>query len=109
MSDVELDPDTAPKPIEVTVSPAGEQTASISRDILLIMAVLPSLLAILGKRDLLALIKYIQSVEFAPVLSLLIGFGVIAWRQWVTRRNHASKLKMARNVSDSIAIVKGEG
>lgn len=101
-----IDPDTPDKPIEVATSPASEQAGSAGRDIILIVSVLPALLAVLGKHDLNAVINYISGVEFAPVLSVLVGAGVVAWRQWVTRRSHANKLMMARNVSNRIAIEK---
>lgn len=105
---IHLDPDTPPKPIEVRVSPAVDQTGAISRDILLIASVLPALIAVIGKRDLQAIINYISSTEFAPVLSIIVATVVIGWRQWITRRNHAEALKMARNVDDKIAFVTGE-
>lgn len=102
----DINPDVPDRPIEVSPTATGAQTASISRDFLLILAALPALLAVLGTRDVNKIVAYISSVEFAPVLGLVVTAGVLAWRQWVTRRSHADKLTMAESLPDRIATVK---
>lgn len=102
----DLNPDIADKPIEVAVSPAGTQTATITRDLLLIMSVLPALIGILGTRDVNKIIAYIASVEFAPVLGVLVAGGTVLWRQWNARKKHANELKMASAAPDRVAVVK---
>lgn len=104
----DLNPDDAPKPIQVSPTATTAQSGSAMRDVLLIVGVLPALLAVLGKRDLQALVDFIASTEFAPVLGIIVTGGVVAWRQWLARRQHAESLKMAQNTPDRVAVVKGE-
>jgi hypothetical protein len=102
----DINPDVPDKPIEVPASPVGGQTATGSRDILILLAALPALIAVLGTRDVSTIVAYIGSSEFAPALGLLIAGGTVAWRQWLARRKHANELKMAKSADDSVAVVK---
>lgn len=102
----DLNPDVPDKPIEVAVSPAGAQASTAARDVALILAILPALIAVIGQRDLIALIRFIGSTEFAPVLGLIVAAAVPLWRQWLARRKHANDLKMAKSADDSVAVVK---
>lgn len=102
----DINPDVADLPIEVAISPAGTQTATATRDLLLIVSALPALIAILGTRDLSKIIAYIASVEFAPALGVLVGAGTLLWRQWLARKKHANELKMASAAPDRVAVVK---
>ncbi|MCP3731995.1 hypothetical protein M9978_16340 [Sphingomonas sp. MG17] len=102
----DLNPDTPDKPIEVSASPAPAQTATGARDILLLVAALPALVAILGKRDVKALIDWLASEPGLAFVGLLLAIGTAAYRQWHARRTHAEQLKMAEATPDRVAIVK---
>lgn len=102
----DINPDVPDKPIQVAASPVADQTATVTRDLLLVISVLPALLAVLGTRDVVQIIAFIQSTQFAPVLGLIVGTGVIVWRQWLARKKHANDLKMAKSADDRVAVVK---
>jgi hypothetical protein len=101
----ELNPDVPEKPIQVAPSPLSDQASTATRDILLIISVLPALIAVLGTKDLVQIVAFIQSTQFAPVLGLLVGTGVVLYRQWLARRKHANELKMAKSADDRVAVV----
>lgn len=102
----DINPDTPDKPIEVAASAAPAQTATGARDILLLVAALPALVAILGKRDVKQLIDWLASEPGLAFVGLVIALGTAGWRQWLARRTHAEQLKMASATPDRVAVVK---
>lgn len=105
----DINPDETPKPIEVPASPVGTQAATGSRDFLLLVAALPALVAVLGKGNVKDIVDWFASEPGLAFLALVIAIVTPLWRQWLARRKHAQDLKMAKNVDDDIAIVKGTG
>jgi hypothetical protein len=96
---------TETDPIIVHSSPAREQASTAARDVTLIVAALPALIAVLGTRDVKAIVDYVASAEFAPVLGLIVSLAVMAWRQRHTRRAKARMVKLAEASPDALAIV----
>lgn len=103
----DLNPDVADKPIEVPASPGSTQAATGSRDLLLLIAALPALVAVLGTRDVKQIVDWFAGQQGLAFLGLLVAIGTPLWRQWIARRKHANEVKMAGSASDSVAIVKG--
>ncbi len=101
----ELNPDTISPPMQVNQSAAAAQVGGITRQAIIFIAVLPSLVALFGKHDVTELVNYIASAEFAPAVAFLLPIAVV-WGQWVIRRVHAQKVFLARKVDDSIATVR---
>ena len=102
MNDITPPVDT---PITVSASPASAQAGTAARDILLIVSAIPALMAVLGTRDLARIIAYISSVEFAPVLGVIVTASVLVWRQFIARRNNAVQVTLADKLPDSEAKV----
>lgn len=73
-------------PIFVNSSPATVQTGTAVRDAILVLSVLPMLVAVIGKRDLVGLINFIGSSEFAPAAGVIISGAVVIWRQVIARQ-----------------------
>lgn len=102
-------PDLTPpveQPVTVSRSPVPEQTGTAVRDILLIVSAVPALIAVLGTRDVVKIVAYVSSVEFAPVLGVIVGAAVLGWRQLIARRNTAVKVTMAEQLPESKAQVR---
>ncbi len=98
--------DEVPAQIVVNPSPAGDQAATATRDVLLILAALPAFIALLGKRDVIQVVNFLSSVDGLPIVSLIIVPGVIAWRQWLARRNKARMVTVAEAAPNRVAVVK---
>lgn len=92
------------EPIVVSASPAGAQAASGVTALALILSTLPALIAVLGTRDVMKIVAYLGSTEFAPVLGLLIAAGTIIWRQVRVRLSHQEKAALAEDAS--IGVLK---
>lgn len=105
----DANPDETPKPIEVAASPAGEQTTTGLRDFLLLVAALPALIAVLGTRNVKDIVDWFAGEQGLAFIALVVALATPLYRQWLARRNHAVKLKLAENVDDEIGIVKGTG
>lgn len=97
------------KPVVVNASPVADQTGTATRDVLLIVSALPALIAVFGTRDVQKIVSFIGSVEFAPVLGILVGTAVMAWRQVIARRKKAELVTVAQGAPDTTAIVVNNG
>lgn len=97
------------RPMVVNASPAGDQAGSALRDVTLIVGALPTLIAVLGTRDVKQVVDFIASAEFAPVLGLLVSLAVVAWRQWKARHNKAKLVTLANAAPDAVATVIEKG
>lgn len=105
MSD--LDPTTPTPPIAVPNSAVPSQISTLLRDLTIVLTALPALLAVLGTRDLLHIIAYVRSVEFAPALGVIVGAGVLLWRQ-INARRAVKKLQIMEPFTPtSISYRKG--
>jgi len=96
--------DDPQKPIVVSASPIGAQTNSGVAAVLLIVSALPALMAVLGTGDVMAIVRYIASADFAAPLGLLVAAGTVLWRQLAVRWSHQDKAKLADDAS--IGVVK---
>ncbi|QDZ07441.1 hypothetical protein FPZ24_08080 [Sphingomonas panacisoli] len=102
----DLNPDVPDKPIEVPVTPTAAQVGTGTRDVLLLVAALPALVAVLGKHSMVDTVNWLGSEPGLAFVGLVIAIGTPAWRQWKARRQHANELKMAKSASDNVAVVK---
>ena len=102
----DLNPDIPDKPIEVPASPAGMQAATGTRDILLLVAALPALVAVLGKGNVKDIVDWFATEPGLAFVGLVIALGTPLWRQWLARRKHANEVKMAISADDAIATIK---
>lgn len=93
-------------PIIVNASPAKDQIATATRDVALLLAALPALIALLGKRDVIGIVNYLASAEGSTVLGMIVAAGVVGWRQWLARRKKAQLVTVAASAPDRVAIVK---
>ena len=98
--------DTPDTPIVINASPVTDQAAAASRDVLLVVAALPTLIAVLGTHDVQQIVTYVSGAGFAPVLGILVTAGVMIWRQIVTRRHKANLVTAAEAAPNSVAIIK---
>lgn len=94
-----------PPPLQVTDSTAKEQTGAAVRDLMLVVAVLPALVAVLGTRDLKAIVDFVASEQFAPALGVILALAVVVWRQLVTRWEKRKLITSAKAAPDSVATV----
>jgi hypothetical protein len=94
-----------PPPLQVVDGTAKEQVGAGVRDVTLILAAVPMLVALIGKRDLIGLITWLSSVDGAPVLGVIVAAGVFAWRQVRTRWDKRKIITLATHVDDSVAQV----
>lgn len=94
-----------PPPIQVTDSTAKEQGGAGARDLMLLVAALPALVAVLGKGDVIAIVNFIASAEFAPALGVLAVAAVGIWRQIITRRSKQKLITTALSADNSVAQV----
>lgn len=94
-----------PPAILVTDSTVQEQVGAALRFLALLAAAVPTLTALFGKRDLIGLINYISSAEFAPVLGVLVTAGVLGWSQVSARINKQKLITAADHAPDAVAQV----
>jgi hypothetical protein len=102
----DLNPDIPDKPIEVSATATGAQAATGSRDILLLIAALPALVAVLGKGSVKDIVDWFAAEQGLAFIGLVIAVGTPLWRQWLARRKHANEVKMAVSADDSVALIK---
>lgn len=96
---------TEPTPIIVNPSPAKDQIATATRDVALLLAALPALIALLGKRDVIGIVNYLASAEGSTVLGMIVAAVVVGWRQILARKKKAELVTVARDASDRVAVV----
>lgn len=97
---------TEETPIIVNPNPAKDQIATATRDVALLLAALPALIALLGKRDVIGIVNYLASAEGSTVLGMIVAAGVVAWRQNHARRKKAELVTVAASASDQVAVIK---
>lgn len=102
----DINPDTPDKPIEVSATAAKAQAATGARDILLLFAALPALVAVIGTRDLKQIIDWLASEPGLAFIGLLVAVLTPIYRQWLARRTHAEQVRMAAVAPDRVAVVK---
>lgn len=96
---------TEETPIVVNPSPAKDQIATATRDAALLLAALPALIALLGKRDVIGIVNYLASAEGSTVLGMIVAAGVVAWRQIIARRKKAELVTVAEAAPNRVAVV----
>lgn len=94
-----------PPPIQVVDSTAKEQAGAATRDLALVLASIPALLAFIGKRDFIGLVTWLSSVEGLPALGVIATAGVLIWRQLLTRWAKRKLITVATHADDSVAQV----
>jgi Flp pilus assembly protein TadB len=104
----DINPDVTDDPIVVSPSAAGVQASTGSRDLLLLVAALPALVAVLGTRDVVKIVAWLGSEPGLAFVGLILALGTTAYRQWLARRKHAETVTIARSADDSVAVIKGE-
>ena len=100
--------DQETNPIVVNASPVGLQAGTFARDAMLVLAALPTLVAVIGRRDLVEIVNYLGSAEFAPAAGVIVTAGVLVWRQLLARRAKATQLTLARAKPAQIQIISGK-
>lgn len=98
--------DDQDKPVIINPSPVPDQLGSAGRDIMLVAAALPALIAVVGTRDVKQIVDYVGSSEFAPALAVIVTGVVFVWRQMKARRNKARMVTIANSAPDSVAVVE---
>lgn len=93
-------------PIIVNPSPAKDQIATATRDVALLLAALPALIALLGKRDVIGIVNYLASAEGSTVLGMIVAAGVVAWRQIIARRKKTELVTVAEAAPNRVAVVE---
>lgn len=96
------------EPIVVNPNPAKDQIATATRDVALLLAALPALIALLGKRDVIGIVNYLASAEGSTVLGMLVAAGVVAWRQIIARRKKAELVTVAEAAPNRVAVVEAK-
>lgn len=96
---------TEETPIVVNPSPVKDQIATATRDVALILAAIPALIALLGKRDVIGIVNYLASAEGSAVLGMLVAAGVVIWRQLLARRANAKLKIVAEAAPNRVAFV----
>lgn len=94
-----------PPPLQVTDGTVKEQAGAATRDVALLLAAIPALLAFLGKRDFIGLVTWLSSVEGLPALGVIVTAGVVVWRQCLTRWSKRKLITLATHTDDSVAQV----
>jgi hypothetical protein len=94
-----------PPPLQVVDSTAKEQGGAAVRDIALVLAAVPALLAFLGKRDFIGMVTWLSSVEGLPALGVVVTAAVLIWRQLVTRWSKRKLITTAMSADDRVAVV----
>lgn len=97
-------PDPNEQTVFVNSSPSPIQTGTFVRDMLLVLSVVPTLIAVVGKRDLVGIVNYIGSSEFAPAAGVILGGAVIFWRQVIARRMVKDTVTLANTRPENVVI-----
>jgi hypothetical protein len=102
----DINPDDVPSPIVVNASAVPDQASAALRDIVLVLSAVPTVMAFIGKGDMMGLVSWMSSTAAAPVMGVLATAAVVIWRQWNARHRNAVSVKLASAAPDSIAVVK---
>lgn len=94
-----------PPPIQITDGTAKEQAGAATRDLALVLAAIPALLAFLGKHDFIGLVTWLSSVDGLPALGVTVTAAVLVWRQVITRWSKRKLITVATHADDSVAQV----
>jgi hypothetical protein len=94
-------------PVEIDHSAAPEQVKTAIRDITLVIAALPALVALFGAKDMKEAVSFISSSGFAPISALLVA-AIVGFRQWKARQTYAKFALVERFVPNFIMRKKGE-
>lgn len=94
-----------PPPLQVTDSTTKEQAGAATRDLALVLAAIPTLLALIGKHDFIGLVTWLSSVEGLPALGVIVTAAVLVWRQVITRWSKRKLITVAAHADDSVAQV----
>ncbi|MBX9816063.1 MAG: hypothetical protein K2X76_15300 [Sphingomonas sp.] len=98
--------ETQNKPtIVLNTSPAALQAGTLVRDSMLVLAALPALVGVLGRGDVIGIVNYLGSQEFAPAAGVLLTGGVLLWRQLLARKAKRVELALALARPSEIKIV----
>lgn len=99
---------TEETPIIVNPNPAKDQIATATRDVALLLAALPALIALLGKRDVIGIVNYLASAEGSTALGMIVAAAVVVWRQVIARRKKAELVTVAASAPDRVAVVEAK-
>lgn len=94
-------------PIVVPASATGPQVATGARDLVLLVAALPALVAVLGTGDVKAIVDWLASEPGLAFVGLAIAIVTSCWRQWKARRAVRELQVLERNVPARVAVLKG--
>lgn len=81
---------------------------SLGRSFLLIFAAVPTLMALLGKHDFMALLSYFRGSDGAALLGAVTTIGTIAWGMWKAHKRGSQVAAVATDprVPDAVATTK---
>lgn len=77
---------TVLNPATVNDSPVQAQISTAIRDVGIVIGFLSALLGFVSKHDLAGAINFLQSAQALPAIGMIVGAGIIAWRQFHARR-----------------------
>lgn len=103
----DINPDVPDKPIEVAASPAADQASTGGRDLILLVAALPALIAVLGTHDVGQIVDWFAGQQGLAFLGLAAAIATPLWRQWLARRKHADLKAIEEKVDNTIVKLKG--
>lgn len=97
------------KPIEVNPSPVKDQVATFLRDMGVILAVIPTFLALFGRSDLVWIVNLLAREDVVQAIGVVVGVAILVYRQFHARRAKAKLFTVAEAAPNSVAIVTSSG
>jgi hypothetical protein len=98
----------ANKPIEVNPSASRAAGGTVLGALLIVITSFPTLLTLFSAKDLNAIRAWMYSMEGITFITAAGFLGTLTWRLSSAIRKHVTLLIAAREVDDSIMVVKGE-
>jgi hypothetical protein len=95
-------------PITVAAGPAVPLIMNLLRQIGILVGGVGLIIAILGRRDMSELIRFVTSDQMVPIVTAGIFVASSLGSLWKTRHNEQVKRTLAAAAPDSFAVVRGD-
>jgi len=94
-------------PVQIPANAAITDTlAAAVRLVTIVITSVPVLLAIIGKRDLIAFITYLQGADGVALISAITGLGAMAWALWKTLHRARQSVSVAADPRNPASALK---
>lgn len=90
--------------IVVNSNPVPSQVSTGVRDAVVIISTASAMLGLAKNGDLNGILALVQTPEALTAISIVIGAGVVAYRQWLARHETHKKVAIAAAAPEDVTV-----